>query len=1115
MTPTGHTTAARTLRRRLATLAAALGLAAAATAQIPMLSDQPYFEVFNANLTDRRCNAVIEDSDGYIWVGTQEGVARFDGIYMQCISNPLDSLRSSERGVVSLCEDRRNNRIWLGTAGGFLAYVDLAEYVVRRFDFEYDIVPEVSSSLRGIYCYGDSDLIINLMSCGVYRVNLATRRATRLFGNVDDDRRIQVANTGSGRFEYVIYGGQPYRATLDDNRLTMRLVDAQGRLRQVQSLHCPSDTLMVCVSIGNIVSFYNRRTDTVRTPFVANSRVTSMTSGPDGIWFGTNRDGLFFYDYRTQAIKNYNTHNSGLSSNSISSLMRSRNQPIVWATCRDGLVKNDYYNSKFLLTDFCRTSNSRDGNIYMVFKDMRQTYWVWCIDGLFRRRAGESRFEQLHTSKYGDVQYNFLSALEDSIGHHVFFCGPAGLVAYSTRTETFTRIHSGSGRNSFCLIDGGRTLLYLSGNKFHFIDVRTCRQTDEYPIPLDYKLLTLSCENDTTVWMGSFSGEFYSFNLRTRQLSEKITVPHEPGTKPTRIGKIIPLRRSGIRELWITTYRGELYYYLPDHNKMVRIEGSRYLENISSMEADMMNNIWLSTAYGVVCINNQDGQIYEYSNSQYALCREFNYNTSSITPEGNILMGGVGNFVEFRTDNFEVNQYFPAPIISSYRYVNTQVSIYDDLVNKELFLENDTLLVPCGVRSTQVFVRTLNMSEPLNNLVEWRIDGGEWKRSRTSSSFLLSDIGMGMHRLDMRPCNRNLIPIPENTRTVFVLKEIYFYEHPAFNIIIILVILNTITWLYIRRTRMLFFQKVKLEKEVQAKAGRIIEINAQLTRSRDMIAAQNIELQQSKVELENKVTQRTIELNEALRRAESSNKLKTNFLARLSHEIRTPMNCIVGFAKLLNDPSSTEGDRKEFVHLILESSQTLLSLIGDLLDCSRIETGQIVLNLSTFDIASDLRDLYQMMLCERKDTTVQLLLDVDPNVEGRSIYTDRTKFKQLIINLTYNALKFTEKGYVKIHAKVVAMGSLAADYGYPRPVTDPAMEVLLVAVEDTGYGIPADKLEEIFDAFIKLKTPRSNTRPGFGIGLSIVNNYSRKLNGDVWVQSTVGAGSTFFFYLPL
>ena len=75
MTPTGHITAARTLRRRLATLAAALGLSAAATAQIPMLSDQPYFEVFNANLTDRRCNAVIEDSDGYIWVGTQEGVA--------------------------------------------------------------------------------------------------------------------------------------------------------------------------------------------------------------------------------------------------------------------------------------------------------------------------------------------------------------------------------------------------------------------------------------------------------------------------------------------------------------------------------------------------------------------------------------------------------------------------------------------------------------------------------------------------------------------------------------------------------------------------------------------------------------------------------------------------------------------------------------------------------------------------------------------------------------------------------------------------------------------------------------------------------------------------------
>ena len=232
------------------------------------------------------------------------------------------------------------------------------------------------------------------------------------------------------------------------------------------------------------------------------------------------------------------------------------------------------------------------------------------------------------------------------------------------------------------------------------------------------------------------------------------------------------------------------------------------------------------------------------------------------------------------------------------------------------------------------------------------------------------------------------------------------------------------------------------------------------------------------------------ELTLAKEKAENADISKSAFLANMSHEIRTPLNAITGFAEILAS-ANTEEEKAQYQEIIKMNADLLLQLVNDILDMSKIEAGTLEFVYTKVDInllLSDLQQLFQMRVNEAGGN-IQII--AEPGLPSCTIETDRNRVAQVLSNFTTNAIKFTQEGNVSI--------------GYKARDTE-----LYFYVTDTGTGIPADKLPEVFGRFVKLNKEKKGT----GLGLSISKTIVNKLEGQIGADSVEGKGSTFWFTIP-
>ena len=232
------------------------------------------------------------------------------------------------------------------------------------------------------------------------------------------------------------------------------------------------------------------------------------------------------------------------------------------------------------------------------------------------------------------------------------------------------------------------------------------------------------------------------------------------------------------------------------------------------------------------------------------------------------------------------------------------------------------------------------------------------------------------------------------------------------------------------------------------------------------------------------------QLTLAKEKAENADLSKSAFLANMSHEIRTPLNAITGFAEVLAS-ANTEEEKAQYQEIIKMNADLLLQLVNDILDMSKIEAGTLEFVYTKVDInllLSDLRQLFQMRV---NDAGKNIRIIAEPSLPSCSIETDRNRVAQVLSNFTTNAIKFTQEGSISI--------------GYEARDTE-----LYFYVTDSGAGIPADKLPEVFGRFVKLNKDKKGT----GLGLSISKTIVNKLEGQIGADSVEGKGSTFWFTIP-
>lgn len=234
--------------------------------------------------------------------------------------------------------------------------------------------------------------------------------------------------------------------------------------------------------------------------------------------------------------------------------------------------------------------------------------------------------------------------------------------------------------------------------------------------------------------------------------------------------------------------------------------------------------------------------------------------------------------------------------------------------------------------------------------------------------------------------------------------------------------------------------------------------------------------------------------------AEQATEVKNRFLSTMTHELRTPLSGVIGMARLL-DGTQLDREQREYVDSIQTASDVLMSLIGDILDFSKIEAERLEVDRSNFDIQECVAVICRSLSSRAEEKKLELICNIDADVPYE-ISSDETRVKQILYNLIGNAIKFTERGEVKVSvSKITARSSLTPQ--------------LQIQIQDTGPGIESDKLERIFDGFWQENLTVTRTHGGTGLGTTISRELAQLLGGDVSVTSILGVGSTFRVFLPL
>jgi signal transduction histidine kinase len=284
----------------------------------------------------------------------------------------------------------------------------------------------------------------------------------------------------------------------------------------------------------------------------------------------------------------------------------------------------------------------------------------------------------------------------------------------------------------------------------------------------------------------------------------------------------------------------------------------------------------------------------------------------------------------------------------------------------------------------------------------------------------------------------------------------------------------------------LALQRANRERQARKQAEALLE-----QKSRELYLA-NQALRTSGENLELRVAERTAELLSANEQLAKANHAKSEFLANMSHELRTPLNAIIGFSDVLSEQiyGPLNPSQQGCVSDVMESGQHLLSLVNDILDLAKIESGTMDMEWEIVDLTALIARLVQMSGERAVRQGIQLRAEVCPRLTG--VRADERRLKQLLYNFISNALKFTPEG------GEIIVGACADG------------DQVVVSVSDTGVGIPLDEQQKIFQSFYQVDSTLSKTKQGTGLGLALVRKIAELHEGRVWVESEVGRGSTFF-----
>jgi signal transduction histidine kinase/ligand-binding sensor domain-containing protein/CheY-like chemotaxis protein len=1065
-----------------------------------------------------RVNALIEDKDNVLWFATnQGGLSRFNRDFNSFDNFPISDsteIVSEYNNITSIISF--GDFLLLGTFDKGICLFDKRKEEYRQVSLQHG----ETKSLQGLI---DIQLFIDKTnniwvahSQGVFLVHYSLLLKDNLLvvdrEYLNGQSVLEVYNDKEGHIWFGTYESGAYRLNVSTNKL----------------FHLP----------------YGR----ADSKHLNHPIVRTFNEDPEGnLWIGTGGGGVNIYNPQTGQIKyviQKLADKYAISSNIVYYIYNDSEHNLWIGTYNGGVSYTSWYRQSFNHVRSFGSQGDLNNNAILSFCEVPDgKIWIGTDGGginVYNPLTG--KHSPLHIEGYALPQV--VTALKtDTKGKVYIGTYRDGFLIYDYSTGVLKQFLE-SDKNSIesndiwdialdsteetiwlATLGGGLNKYIASENKFYHYKHDT---EDKTSITEDY-LSTVFLDDEDNVWVGTYHGGICL--LKKNSESGFVRFKHD---------SISNLKSNEIKVIYQDS-KGRMLFGTQDGGLNVLHPGSESFSVFQTQDGLPSNTVqgilqddtgvlWLSTNNGLARVQfvGDDTLVSRnYTKLDGLQANEFNIHSTFKDKHGKLYFGGINGYNSFYPLNIFDYQKVGEMILTNMYIFDKKVEVGDanSHIEKSLTYAKKVRLKHRQTTFTFEYAM-LDYSVPELNTYEYRLVGFDenWVSVGNRRRATYTNIDPGTYTFEVRGVNSQGLP-SKSTASLEIILAPPFYKTPLSRLFTIGVILLLLMVIYRFRVQTLRLQGETLQsmvdertaelrslntvlenrnaeinkqsEELRSKQQSLLEANQMLEKSFNKIENQNIELSKHRYNLEEIVKERTIELEKAKKMAEESEQLKMAFLSNMSHEIRTPMNAIVGFASLLADEKLDQNEKTEYIRQVNMNSESLLILIDDILDLSKIEANQLTVKKATFEVNSFLNEIFfnWQLLKQKGNSPVEFEYSNSLKDKEVYIYSDEVRLRQILNNLLDNAFKFTSKGVIE-----VLLNKEGND--------------IIFSVRDTGIGINTEDVGHIFNRFRKGEDSGKKLYRGAGLGLTISNKLAKMLNARLWVNSRKGEGSQFYISVP-